>query len=281
MVENAEQLTGDLGALLERDAEQIRAQWVKEMNEAGLLLALSAEEKEQQSREIYEAVIACIKTASYEYTEKYAAERATQWVSRGIPVDQVITGVVILRDILGRSIFEQLHKNPGKWESTTLVYEPIVRRIVKIVALALIVEREAVIRQQQEAILKMATPIVEAWESISMVPLIGTLDSARAKQLTESVLNHIAQAKTDIVVLDISGIAAVDTKAANHILRAIQAVRLMGSDVVVTGIRPDVATTIITLGVDLSDYVTRSTLREGLEYAYKKLGLKVTKTSET
>ncbi len=124
---------------------------------------------------------------------------------------------------------------------------------------------------------KFAIPLVEVWEGIIMLPLIGILDSARAKQVTESILAHIAQTKTDIVILSIGGIVAVDTKTANHILRTVHAAKLMGSEVIITGIRPDVATTLVTLGVDLSSIVTRSTLHEGLEYAFSKLGFKVTK----
>jgi rsbT co-antagonist protein RsbR len=123
----------------------------------------------------------------------------------------------------------------------------------------------------------LSTPLVEVWEGIVMLPVIGVLDSARAKQITESMLEHIAKTKTEIVILSIGGIAAVDTKAASHILRTAQAVKLMGSEFVITGIRPDVASTLVSLDVDLSNIVTRATLHEGLDYSFAKLGWKVTK----
>jgi rsbT co-antagonist protein RsbR len=149
------------------------------------------------------------------------------------------------------------------------------------IAQAYVETKERIIKTQQKAILELSMPIIEVWDGIAMVPLIGVLDSSRAKQLTESVLDYIGQTKTSIVVTDISGITAVDTKTASHIIRTIQAIRLMGSDVVVTGIRPDVATTLVTLGIDLSGILTRSKLREGLEYAFVKLGLKIGKDSAT
>ena len=123
------------------------------------------------------------------------------------------------------------------------------------------------------------TPVVELWEGITMLPVIGVLDSARAKQITESILEHIAQTKVEIVILSIGGIAAVDTKVASHILRTAQAVKLMGTEFVITGIRPDVATALVGLGVDLSDVVTRATLHEGLDYSFAKLGWKVTRVA--
>jgi len=137
------------------------------------------------------------------------------------------------------------------------------------------------LRERDEVIRKLSSPIVDVWEGIIMLPLIGVLDTARAKHVTDSILNHIARFATSVVLLDISGITAIDTKTAGHILRAVQAVGLMGSEVVITGIRPDVAVTLATLGMDLSGIVTRSSLREGLEYSYSKLALKVVKSSIT
>jgi len=122
------------------------------------------------------------------------------------------------------------------------------------------------------------TPIVEAWEGIIMVPVVGILDSARTKQITESILEHIARVKTEIAIISIGGISAVDTKTANHLIRTIHAAKLMGTEAIITGIRPDVAITLVSLGVELSGIMTFSTMHEGLEYAFKKLGWKVEKS---
>jgi rsbT co-antagonist protein RsbR len=136
---------------------------------------------------------------------------------------------------------------------------------------------EKALKERDETIVKLSTPLIELWEGIMLVPLVGILDSARVKQLNELVLRHVAGGKTEVIVMDISGIAAIDTKTANYILRTIQAVRLMGSDIIITGIRPDVAVTLVTLGVELSGIVTRATLREGLEYAFERLRLRLTR----
>jgi len=122
------------------------------------------------------------------------------------------------------------------------------------------------------------TPIVEVWEGIIMVPVIGILDSARTKQITESILGHIARVKTEVAIISIGGISVVDTKTANHLIRTVHAAKLMGTEAIITGIRPDVATTLVNLGVDLSGIMTFSTMHEGLECAFKKLGWKVEKS---
>lgn len=274
--EDTRELTRELSTLLEKKASKVRLHWIKEMQAQGLLASLSPREIEEQSKAIYDTCLLCLKSGSYDAAEKYAASMAEKAVLPTMTVDQIIAGLLILRDVYGRLIFEWYQKNPTKWRNVNSIYEPVARKILNIAAQAFVAERESVIKQQQEAV-KLSTPLVGAWEGIVMVPLIGIFDSARAKQFTESVLEHIGKSKTEVIVIDISGIAAIDTKAASHILRTIQAIKLMGSDTVITGIRPDVATTLITLGIDLSSIATRSTLREGLEYAYDKLGLKVTK----
>lgn len=139
---------------------------------------------------------------------------------------------------------------------------------------------EEALQKRDEIISKLSTPLVSIGEGIVMLPVIGILDSTRARQLTESVLEHIQRSNTEMVVMDISGIAAIDTKTANYILRTVQAVKLMGSEFVITGVRPDVAATLVTLGVDLTGIVTRGSLQEGLQYAYDKLGFKLTKVSK-
>jgi rsbT co-antagonist protein RsbR len=284
---NIQEYTKELSELLEQHADEIRLRWIEEMRKSSLLAALSPEEIEDESRAIYDTCVQCLKTGSYEGAQKYAANMAKRGVLEAMTVDQIITGLLILRDVYGQFIFNWYYKDPRKWRNIVSVYEPVARRILNIVAIAFVTEREFVVKQQQETILrqevilKLSTPLVEVWQGVVMVPLIGTLDSARAKQLTETVLNYIAREDIDVVGLDISGIAAVDTQAASYILRTIRAIRLMGSDAVITGIKPEVATTLVNLGVDLSGITTRSTLREGLEFAFDKLGLKVAKSAAT
>jgi len=128
---------------------------------------------------------------------------------------------------------------------------------------------------KDEPSVMVPTPLIEVWESILMVPIVGILDTARAKQIIESILERLSQVRTDVVIISVGGISAVDTKTASHLIRACHAIRLMGTEAILTGIRPDVATTLVDLGIDLSNIVTFNTMHEGLEYAFKKTGWKV------
>lgn len=278
--EDTQKLKRELSTLLEHNASEVRSQWIKEMRGQGLLAALSPKEIEEQSKAVNEACLLCLKTGSYEAAQRYAADMATKAALLAMTVDQAIAGLLILKDVYGRFIFEWCHKNPKKWQAFANIYGPVARKILNMLALAFVAERESVITQQQQEVAKLSTPVVDVWEGVVMLPLIGILDSARAKRITESILERVGKEKTElIVILSIGGIAAIDTKTANHILRTVHAVKLMGSEMIITGISPDVATTLVTLGIDLSSIETRSTMREGLEYAFDKLKLKVTKTT--
>ncbi len=132
------------------------------------------------------------------------------------------------------------------------------------------------IKRQAQEILEMATvPIVQVWKGIVLVPLIGTLDSARTQQLMERLLDRVTETESPVAVIDITGVPTIDTQTAQHLLETVAAVRLLGADVILTGVRPVIAQTLVHIGVDLSTISTRSSLAAGLQTALELLGLKV------
>ncbi len=137
---------------------------------------------------------------------------------------------------------------------------------------AYIREREDVIRRQQQEMLELSTPVVRLWQNILALPLIGTLDSARTQVVMESLLQEIVRTGASIAIIDITGVPTVDTLVAQHLLKTVAAARLMGADCIISGIRPQIAQTIVHLGVDLGDVTTKGTLAEALSMALKRLG---------
>lgn len=132
------------------------------------------------------------------------------------------------------------------------------------------------IRKQAQEILEMATvPIVQVWKGVVLVPLIGTLDSARTQQLMERLLERVTDTESPVAVIDITGVPTIDTQTAQHLLETVSAVRLLGADVILTGVRPVIAQTLVHLGVDLSTVSTRSSLAAGLQTALELIGLSV------
>ncbi len=140
-------------------------------------------------------------------------------------------------------------------------------------------DRKAVeerIKRQTIEMMEMATvPVVQVWDGIIMVPLIGMLDSARTQQLMEKLLQRIAETNSPVALLDITGVPAVDTQTAQHLIETIKAVRYIGAEVVLTGVRPTIAQTLVHLGIDLSSAITRSSLRAGLQVAFDMINLQV------
>jgi rsbT co-antagonist protein RsbR len=137
--------------------------------------------------------------------------------------------------------------------------------------------REEVIARQQEEMLELSTPVVQLWEGVLALPLIGTLDSARTQVVMESLLETIVQTGANIAIIDITGVPAVDTLVAQHLLKTVAAARLMGADCIISGIRPQIAQTIVHLGVDLGAVITKATLADAFAVALQRLGLAVTR----
>jgi len=139
--------------------------------------------------------------------------------------------------------------------------------------------REEVITRQQQELLELSTPVVELWDGILALPLIGTLDSARTQVVMESLLERIVETSAKIAIIEITGVPTVDTLVAQHLLKTVAAARLMGADCIISGIRPQIAQTIVHLGVDLSSVVTKATLADAFRVALQRSKLTVTEMS--
>jgi rsbT co-antagonist protein RsbR len=177
-------------------------------------------------------------------------------------------------------LFEQLHAlhradadglAEDVWHATRLI-DSLGLHTVKSFQLA----REAVIQRQQEGMLELSTPVVKLWEGILALPMIGTLDSTRAQVVMESLLNRIVETGSQIAILDITGVPTVDTLVAQHLLKTVTALRLMGAECIISGVRPQIAQTIVHLGVDLQGVTTKSNLADALALALKRAGYTVT-----
>lgn len=138
--------------------------------------------------------------------------------------------------------------------------------------------REEVIRRQQEELIELSTPVVKLWDGVLALPIIGTLDSARTQVVMESLLQRIVETGAEVAIIDITGVPTVDTLTAQHLLKTITAARLMGADCIISGIRPQIAQTIVYLGVDLANVVTKSTLADAFALAMRQLGLKISRS---
>jgi rsbT co-antagonist protein RsbR len=192
-----------------------------------------------------------------------------------VETQEVVGIVLLLRDVLARSLFARYHEDPARLNRILDAYEPAANRIAETVAVGFVQERERVIRQQQEAIRKLSTPVLQVRERLLILPIIGVIDPMRARQLTEQLLHAIRDNRAKVVVIDTTGVAAMDANVANHLVQTVEAARLLGATAIVTGVSPEIAQTLVTIGVDLSDMAPVGDLQGGIEEAVRLLGYQV------
>ncbi len=255
--------------------ELLRQQWVRQMTAKGFLAGLTQEEIETESITIYDTCIACLETGEYEGAKTYATRMGERGVLRGMLTEQIIGGMLTLRDVYGRSLFERYREDMERLYAALDIYEPVANKILSIVALAFVEEREKTVRQAQEAIRELSTPVLQVQDQLLILPIIGVIDTNRARQLTEQLLRTIRTRRAKVVVMDITGVPAVDSKIAGHLVQTVDASKLMGATVIVTGISPEIAQTLVTLGVDISKMNTVGDLQGGIEAANQFLGYRI------
>jgi len=141
--------------------------------------------------------------------------------------------------------------------------------------------RDAVISEQSAQLMELSTPVVKLWEGVVAVPLIGTLDSARSQVVMERLLQALVETSSPFAILDITGVPAVDTQVAQHLLKTVVAAQLMGARCIVSGIRPQIAQTIVSLGIEFGDIVTKANLSDALQYALRESGIDIARRSTT
>lgn len=144
------------------------------------------------------------------------------------------------------------------------------------------VQRQAsLIEQQQLMIAELQTPVIQVWEGVLALPIVGSLDTARAQQMNEALLEKIVSTDSEIVILDITAVPLIDTAIAKHLLETVTAARLLGAEVLIVGLSANTAMTLVHLGLDLSGVATRTTMAKGLQFAFSRLGLEVVKRRES
>jgi rsbT co-antagonist protein RsbR len=270
---SSETLKDDLVARLREDRGELLREWVLAMAaDDGLWTGATTPEQELDSETIYDACVDCLDTGSYRAAEEYAERMAQRAVLGVMHYERILSGMLTLRDVYWHSMSRHYLTDPDRLASALKSFEPVTNKILLIVAMAFNSERERVVRQQQEAIQELSTPVLQVRDRLLILPIIGLIDSDRALQLTEQLLGAIREFRARVVVMDVTGVAAVDSKVANHLIQTVDAARLLGTTVIVTGISASIAQTIVTIGIDLSRIQTVGDLQGGLELADRILG---------
>ena len=268
----------DEDQLLPQLVSHLREQWANRITNAHLLSAMTDEEIFSMATSVYDSYVEVLETGSVEALQAYARDLSERIIPRGVETYEVVGIVLLLRAVLARSLFEKYQKDFELLNRVLDAYEPAANRIANTVAVSFVRERERIIRQQQDAIRELSTPVLQIRERILILPIIGVLDEQRANQFTEQLLDGIRHHRAKVVVIDITGVPDVDSEVANHLVQAVDASRLMGASVILTGLSPEIAQTLVTVGVDLGKMNTVGDLQGGVEEAERLLGFKVTRS---
>ncbi len=260
---------------LRENRTELREEWVRRITEAQLLTAMSSEEIFAEATSVFDNYVEVLESGSVEALQAYARNLSERIIPRGVETHEVVGIVLLLRDVLARSLFAKYQSDFSLLNRVLDAYEPAANRIANTVASSFVQERERIIRQQQEAIRELSTPVLQVRERLLILPIIGLIDPQRARQLTEQLLQGIRSNRAKVVVMDITGVPSIDANVANYLVQTVEAARLMGASVIVTGLSPQIAQTLVIIGVDLGKMETVGDLQGGIEKAERVLGYKV------
>jgi rsbT co-antagonist protein RsbR len=277
----------DIANLLQKKRKQILEDWMtNQLADVGLREDLmSNEELREQSDELLNNLLNVINDKNlsdaqssdfepiYEILSGISMSRARQGFS---PRE---TGIYVfsLKDALLKALQGELHNNPVNMIEAVMKFNKLMDSMAVITFETFIKGREEVILRQTDEITEISTPVIRVWDGILALPIIGTLDSARTQVVMENLLQEIVESGSTIAILDISGVPAVDSLVAQHLIKTVAATRLMGAECIISGIRPEIAQTVVHLGIDLSNIVTKASLASALKHAFGLMKFEVKK----
>jgi rsbT co-antagonist protein RsbR len=273
-------LLRELVAHLRENRTQLREEWARRITEARLLTAMTEQEIFAEATSVYDNYVEALETETFETLQAYARNLSERIIPRGVETHEVVGIVLLLRDVLARSLFAKYQSDFQTLNRILDAYEPAANRIAITVAVGFVQERERIIREQQEAIRELSTPVLQVRERLLILPIIGVIDPQRARQLAEQLLRGIRTNRAKVAVLDITGVPYIDSPVANHLVQTVAAARLLGATVILTGLSPEIAQTLVNIGVDLGKMNTVGDLQGGIEDAERFLGYKVVPTVE-
>jgi rsbT co-antagonist protein RsbR len=280
----------DIYSIFQKKKEQILETWINSQLANATLRdeLISDDESRAQSEELLTAFLNMLKAEARSGQEDDSMDPVLE-ILEGITITRARkgyspreTGVFIFgfKDALVGVLHEVIKNDPKTLYEETLKLTKKLDNITIATFETFIKGREEVILRQTDEIAEISTPVIRVWDGILALPIIGTLDSARTQVVMESLLSQIVETGSSITILDISGVPAVDSLVAQHLIKTVSATRLMGAECIISGVRPEIAQTIVHLGIDLSGIITKASLASALKYAFTSLRLEVRKQTK-
>ncbi len=260
------------GAVLAQHEEAVFGEWVRAAGER-LRGRMSTDELATELRAVFDSVVrgaASEGTEDLSETRAVLAELSRSRARQGFTPTETAVAITSLKEPLGRLVSDGTLAMDDY-----LAVSDVVDELGLVTFDSYVRAREVVIAEQAEQLLELSTPVIKLWDGIVAVPLVGTLDSARTQVVMENLLQTLVDTGSEHAILDITGVPAVDTQVAQHLLKTVVAARLMGAECVISGIRPQIAQTIVALGIEFGDIATKATLADALLACLQRSGLDV------
>src|SRR3954470_23924496 len=277
----------ELADIIAQNEDQIRAEWVRDMAKSLQRSDLmSKAELEEQSRGLLHAVAEGVRTSGpadlsakgWNAARELLQDTSTSGARQGFSPAEVATFVLSLKLPLFAAIRREQGKNQDKLFDTIWLATEMLDRLALLTTETFMTTREELIARQQMELLELSTPVVKLWDGILALPIIGTLDSSRTQVVMEELLQTVVATNSKFAIIDITGVPTVDTLVAQHLLKTITAARLMGAECIISGVRPQIAQTIVHLGINLEDVITKAKLSDAFALALQRSGRAVVRT---
>jgi rsbT co-antagonist protein RsbR len=270
-----------LAGLLARHRDKILKQWQRELAALTGRARLSADDTRRQADEFFDAFMSALASGAgaeigaeeWKPVRLFLERLSKDRVLAGFSSDETATFIFSLKRGLFDAVSNESRRSAEQVALDLWAITELLDKLGLFTVKAFQRTREEVINRQQAEMLELSTPVVKLWEGILALPLIGTLDSARTQVVMESLLQKIVETESQVAIIDITGVPTVDTLVAQHLLKTVTALRLMGADCIVSGVRPQIAQTIVHLGVDLQGVTTKANLADALALALKRSGV--------
>ncbi len=276
-----------IATILKNHEASLVDEWMSELKKSGIEKDSRVKEKElfEQGREFLKLVqqatadgdLTITKGDEWIALKQFLEEFSRSRVLQGFNSDETATLIFSFKKPLFQRLQSEVKGDAVALAEDIWAMTELVDKLGLITVRAFQKGREELINRQQEEMLELSTPVVKLWDGILALPMIGTLDSARTQIVMESLLQKIVDTESEIAIIDITGVPTVDTLVAQHLLKTVTAIRLMGADCIISGVRPQIAQTIVHLGVDLQGVTTKATLADALAVALKRSGYAFTK----
>ena len=278
-----------IASILATHSAEILDDWVGRQQQGASFRSdlLSAGELRQQSDDFLRRFLAAVQRGGADDVDGAAWEPVREMLStlsraramQGFSPTETATFILSFKQPLFARLRDELAGDPARLAEETWRATVLRDGLALFTTETFLASREDVIRRQQQELLELSTPVVKIWEGIVAVPLIGTLDSARTQIVMENLLEHIVRLSASVAIIDITGVPTVDTLVAQHLIKTVSAARLMGAECIISGIRPQIAQTIVHLGITLENVYTKATLADAISLALRQTGYGITRVA--